>query len=360
MSLRWIQRTTAALALSALSLGLGGCVSRVLAHLAVKAPNEQRVPRVVRDPAYAARFDRTYAQAWRLTVGPPAAELAVAVVEPGDYQFRYRVTVQVDANGRRRLVPESEWTRPDQPAAETPKPIDCRGTILALHGYMDTKENMMHWALYLAQQGFRVVLVDLRGHGRSTGNAIGYGAFEARDVSQVIDELARRGLAGSTVGVLGVSYGASTGLLLAARDSRVAAVVALEPFSNAEQAVVEFAHGVAPERAAKISAAEFDAALARAPKIGGFAWKDADVLAAMAAVKVPVLFYHGAKDRWLSPENSRRLAAAAPAGSRLQILENDDHVLLSMRLTPIATDVSAWFATRLAAAPANVAAAGQR
>jgi pimeloyl-ACP methyl ester carboxylesterase len=201
------------------------------------------------------------------------------------------------------------------------------------------------------------VLVDLRGHGRSTGDAIGYGAFEARDLSQVLDELGRRGLAGASVGVLGVSYGASTGLLLAARDPRVATVVALEPFSNAQQAVVEFAHGVAPERAARISAAEFDAALARAPKIAGFAWKDADVLAAMASVKVPVLFYHGAKDRWLSPENSRRLAAAAPAGSKLQILGNDDHILLSMRLTPIAAEVSAWFASRLSSTAAEHAVA---
>ena len=52
---------------------------------------------------------------------------------------------------------------------------------------------MAPWALRLAQEGWQCVLVDLRGHSRSTGPQIYFGLQEAHDLSQLLDELARRG-----------------------------------------------------------------------------------------------------------------------------------------------------------------------
>jgi pimeloyl-ACP methyl ester carboxylesterase len=164
----------------------------------------------------------------------------------------------------------------------------------------------------------------------------------------VLDELQRRKLMDDQIGVLGVSYGASMSLLLAAQDKRVATIVALEPFSDAAKAVVEFAHGISPGQAAKISQSTFAAAVTKAAHRGNFSWSTGDVLAAMDHVTAPILFYHGAKDSWLSPENSRRLFAKAPAASRLVILPDDDHLLLSMRLGSIVPEVTEWFGSKLA------------
>ncbi len=318
-----------------------GCVSSMLATMAVKAPNQQQVPRVVQDAEYARRFDSVYSRIWRLPVGPPPAELCVAVLEPGNYQFSYQVQPR-EANGRRWLQPTYDWHLPAEPRP-------CKGTIVMLHGYRDSKENVAHWALCLAEFGYRCVLVDLRGHGRSTGDLIGFGAFEVTDLSRLLDELRQQGLAGDRVGFLGVSYGASMSLLLAARDKRVAAVVALEPFSNAAKAVVEFAHGIAPQEAAKISDADFAAAIAKAAHRGQFSWESGNVLAAMDQVTAPVLFYHGAKDTWISPENSRLLQSRTHGPSRLVILPDDDHIWLANRLdNEIVREVSGWFDRYLA------------
>jgi pimeloyl-ACP methyl ester carboxylesterase len=334
------------LALSGVALVLSGCVSSILATRAVKAPNQQRPPRVMRDADYARRVDQLYTQAWRVKVGPPAADISVAVLEPGDYKFSYAIELKQNEKGHKWLAPKFDWVVPDQATAT---PLAAKGTLLLLHGYMDSKENVLHWALVLAEAGYRCVLVDFRGQGRSTGDVIGFGAFEVHDLALVLDDLQQKRLAPDKIGVLGVSYGASMGLLLAARDSRIAAIVALEPFSNAETAVVEFAHGVAPKEAAKISEATFKAGVAGAARRGKFSWAEGDVLAAMGRVKAPVLFYHGAKDRWLSPDNSRRLMAKAPSGSKLVILPDDDHILLSMRLDNIMVpDVRAWFDRNLA------------
>jgi pimeloyl-ACP methyl ester carboxylesterase len=312
-----------------------------LATVAIKAPNQQQKPRVATDAAYAATFDGLAAQRWMLPVGPPTAKLAVEVVEPGNYQFKYAVEPKQNEQGYHWLEPKFEVT---MPAA----PLPAKGTVIVLHGYRDTWENTMHWALCLAEVGYRCVLVDLRGHGRSTGDTIGYGAFEVPDLVQVIDDLQKRGLTADRVGLLGVSYGASMSLLLAARDHRVATVVALEPFSNAAKALVEFARGVAPQQAAQISAASFSAAVSKASARGKFSWSDGDVLAAMDQITAPVLFFHGAKDTWISPDHSRALQARAKGVSRLVILPEDDHVFLSMRLGAIGPDVRGWFDTYLA------------
>ena len=333
------------LVLAGLTLLLSGCISSILANIAIKAPNQQQTPRVVRDAAYAARFDGVCARSWRLSVGPPAAELAVEVVEPGNYQFTYSVEVKQNEQGFRWLEPKYDWKKP-----ETFLPV--KGTLILLHGYRDTRENVMHWALCLAEFGYRCVLVDLRGHGRSTGDQIGFGAFEVHDLQQLLDDLQKRGLMGDRAGMLGVSYGASMSLLLAAQDRRVGAIVALEPFSSAAKALVEFAHGVAPQQAAGISAADFAAAVDKASARGKFSWASGDVLAAMDRISAPVLFYHGAKDTWISPDNSRALQARARGPSRLVILPEDDHIWLATRLDDhLVPEVREWFDRYLAPAP---------
>lgn len=335
-----ISRIIAGLGVATLVLLLSGCVSSILATMAVKAPNQQQTPRAVADQGYAKRFDSLYAQTWRVHVGPPAAELSVGVIEPANYQFRYTIELKQNEQGFRWLEPQFEWK---MPAREAFARSTVKGTIVILHGYRDAKENIAHWALCLAQYGYRTVLVDLRGHGRSTGDVIGFGAFEVNDLKLVLDELQKRGLAGEKIGMLGVSYGASMSLLLAARDPRVVAIVALEPFSDASKALVEFAHGVAPAEAARISDKSFAAAVKKAGERGKFSWDEGNVLAAMDRVNAPILFYHGAKDTWMSPEHSRILQAKAKGPSRLVILPMDDHVFLSMRLGEIVPDVVAWF-----------------
>ena len=72
----------------------------------------------------------------RIDVGPPAASLAVALIEPH---------------------------------------LSVRGTVFVLHGIRDSKESVRAWGERLASAGYRAVLVDLRGHGRSSGTFLSYG-----------------------------------------------------------------------------------------------------------------------------------------------------------------------------------------
>jgi pimeloyl-ACP methyl ester carboxylesterase len=132
-------------------------------------------------------------------------------------------------------------------------------------------------------------------------------------------------------------------LLTAGRDARVSAVVAFEPFASADKAVPELMRAVFKKEARGITDAQFAAAHVKEARIAGFDWRAADIPAALSRTRAPVLFLHGAADRWLSPEHSRELAKVAPPGSRLVIVPGDNHVTLPLQMEAVERDVIGWF-----------------
>jgi pimeloyl-ACP methyl ester carboxylesterase len=333
--------------LLATSLMVTGCVNTAVTRAITEAPNLREKPRMLR-PYRAAQLqksDATYAIALRVPVGPPAAELSVAVINPGNYMVATSVGHGEIKDGAAPVWPQTDWTLPAEPL-DPPSPP--RATVLVLHGFQDSKEDVIHWALYLAEHGYRAVLVDLRGHGRSTGAWVGYGAFEARDLGQVIDELERRQLVTGRIGVLGISYGASVGLQLAGLDKRIEAVVAIEPFSEPRSAVMEFARAVVPGLVRGWTDQDFSAAEDRASQWAGFSWKDADVEKAVAETTAQILYIDAANDHWISPQNSQRLADVTRGVHGLETVRFEqtgieDHVLLSWLLEPMAPSVLRCF-----------------
>jgi pimeloyl-ACP methyl ester carboxylesterase len=197
-------------------------------------------------------------QHFTVSVGPPKAALSVSVVEPSSGGI----------------------------------PAPAKGTVLVVHGIFGRSLTMLHTAHRLAEAGYRAVLVDLRGHGRSTGEYLTYGTQEARDLSQVIDVLQARGLAGGPIGVYGISYGATTSIHLAALDRRVKAVVAVEPFSMVRSELAHFA-AIVPQQT-------FEQALREAGCIAGFDPDGSDAADAIGRTSAPVLLMHGTDD-WIVP-----------------------------------------------------------
>lgn len=338
-------RRAIAIAAGLFSLAFAGCTVPYLAQRMVQAPNTQGLQRP-EDPKRAELFNKTCSQEFMVPVGPPRAVLSVAVIEPGDYGLKYDLTI---SEGPKGLAASYRLSWNLRPAGSTP--VRAKGTVVLLHGILMNKETVIHWALYLAERGYRTVLVDLRGHGDSTGEWITFGSAERRDLAQVLDELERRGLVAGRVGALGISYGAAMALDWAAIDPRVATVVALEPFSDPRRAIVEFARSFAADQVKGVTDAQFAAAEDKAARYAHFQWADDDVMAAVRRMHVPVLFFHGAKDTWIPRAHSERLMSVAPAGSRLRVLADDNHVTLSIRLKPIAREVAAWFDAHLAPGP---------
>ena len=106
-------------------------------------------------------------------------------------------------------------------------------TIVLMHGYGSTREEMLPHAEYLHEAGYNALLFDFRASGASEGDAVTIGGLEREDALGALDYLEARGdLNMSRVGFQGISMGAAVAIMAAAGDERVAGVVAESPFKD--------------------------------------------------------------------------------------------------------------------------------
>lgn len=307
--------------LVAILLGLGGC-STVLTQAIVRTPYQlqpfSQTSEVWEAPYQALGVRERFRVA--VTSGEPA-RLAVSVIDPPD--------------------PTSE----------------PRGTIVVLHGIRAAGLWMIPIGDRFAEAGYRVAIVDLRGHGGSSGATLTYGVRESQDLVQVLDELEARGLLVGKIGVFGHSYGAATAIEFAALDRRVAAIVAAAPFADLRDEVPHYVRTVLPGVGSLIPASYFNAALDDAGRIGNFNPDDASAEAAITQTSAPILLVHGLDDLIIPPEHSLRIYAAAEQPARLVFLPDTGHfgVWWDAR-GEVATESLAWFDEHLADAQPQPAA----
>lgn len=273
-------------------------------------------------------------------VGPPSAELNVIEFPPQDYHLNIRSKVTPLAGGKNYL---QFWMEPETNAVPRPAPPDRRATIFILHGYMLNKETMAGWAFLLAQDGYRVVLVDLRGHGQSTGDAVSFGKHETEDFRQLLDYLLAHNLCDTNVGVLGYSYGADLALHWAAHDSRVRTVVAMAPYDDAEEAIERLAR----ELKIHITRSALQKATTRAAARMDIKWADWSGAAAIRQVHVPVLLIAGEKDTISQPPDIMALHKAAGGEAKIIEVPMANHEVIEFWFHDLGKPVLEWFQEKL-------------
>jgi len=115
-------------------------------------------------------------------------------------------------------------------------------TVVLVHGFKNTRADMLEHARFLHDGGYAVLLYDSRGCGAS-GGTFGVGATEDRDVRGAVSYLiAAARPAAAHIAVLGVSLGAGDALLAAERDLRIAAVVADSSWADERVQLARMTH----------------------------------------------------------------------------------------------------------------------
>jgi pimeloyl-ACP methyl ester carboxylesterase len=326
-------------------MACSGCMTPGgIARRALEAPNRQNNS----DKEFKSfAFATTNFPVQRATVGPPPATLELMVIEPGDYGAKIfskitprRPLSKGDTKTNLFTFGFSFAKYPIRPKLQT---NDIRGTIFLLHGYSLSKEFMLPWGMTLAQAGYRVVLVDLRGHGHSTGDRIYFGGVERTDMVQCLDELQQRRVCAGPVGVLGVSYGAVLALQWAAVDSRVQTVAAISPYMDPGTAVADFLKTYVPALSSRTDKKASDIVAQRLAAEG----PDLNTTAAVRQLKQPVLFVRGGHDELCSAEDLKYLQAAAPPGSEVTEVPLANHLVAGMCISQLSGPVIEWFGRHL-------------
>jgi dipeptidyl aminopeptidase/acylaminoacyl peptidase len=186
--------------------------------------------------------------------------------------------------------------------------------VAVLHGIGDTRLGAWGFSPMFLKAGYSVLLPDSRGHGDSGGEITTYGEKEADDAIRWAEWMRSRGC--RDVFGLGESLGAAILLEAAGKQPAFNALAAECAYSGF--------FAIAEERLARATQLpEFAARAIVTPVIlsgigyariryGIHLW-DIDPTEAAQTSKTPILLIHGVADRRTSAENSRRIAARAPA-----------------------------------------------
>lgn len=318
----------------AMSLTTTGCTSWIAGQI-VTPPGADRTNYVASRESRKWFSDAYGFRHLDIAVGPPEARLAVTIINPRDYGLEYRfhdfrkntIDVDIEINGPEKAGDERE---PD------------KGTVIVLPGMLQSRYTMTFWGIGLAQRGYRVALVDLRGHGESTGEYLTYGLIESRDTIQVIEALESADLLEPPVILLGASYGAATALMAAAQSKDIAAVVAFAPFTDAASSIEHLARTMFPFLSKTISRDRMADAIDRASAISDENIRRARAIDVVDRVDVPLLLVHGLEDTWVPPRNSFELYRAACRSADLMVIPGAGHMDLPMRYDEFSERVFDW------------------
>lgn len=180
-------------------------------------------------------------------------------------------------------------------------------TIILAHGHAQNRAQLLPEAAILVEAGFGVLLFDWRAHGESEGDFTSWGWLEQEDLAAALGFLSQHPKVDPfRLGALGFSRGGTVSLEVAARDSRIRAVVAASTSTSLREALArDFGSGP----------------LAVLPTRLVFALHGVDIDSVRPIEKIcavsprSVLIIHGAADEATPVENGRRFwnAACAPS-----------------------------------------------
>lgn len=206
-------------------------------------------------------------------------------------------------------------------------PGDKGPAVIFVHGVNANREedgDFLNIAARLTEEGYGVLLFDLRGHGRSEGETVSAGYFERQDVLGAFDYLKAQGISPERIGLLGFSMGAATALLAAAEEPSLKAVVADSPFADISDLLAQetarktpFPEWLVP---VFIPGVEVAANLFYSIKIAELAPEDA-----VSGMDYPIFLIHSTGDSRIPSDHSVRIHAAAHPDSTIWLVQGLEH-----------------------------------
>ena len=291
---------------------LGWLGAKSIAARVVRAPNHdapgQRFAQATVPWAFGGK-QSVGVRARRVAFGGGVISLRVVVVEPADELFSPPSGMELC------------WVRPER--IRLRQPI---GTVVLMHGLWCSVEMTAPHAACLANAGFRCILLDLRGHGESSGTTVSFGKHEVEDLREVLHVLRADGTVQGPLALFGLSMGAVTALMAAGRGVTAHAIVAVASFARLRDVAPNFSREFVGWLARFVSSRFIDRVIAHAGELADFD-PDADCPLALAPlIRMPVLLVHSARDTLVPAQESLRIAAALGGPQRCVVLPGADHI----------------------------------
>lgn len=169
--------------------------------------------------------------------------------------------------------------------------------ILLVHGWGGSASQFNALGTELVDAGYRVVALDMPGHGRSTGSVTSFMHFAG-----TIEQAHR--LVGPFEGIVAHSLGAAGVQVALSRHLRIPRAVFLAPFAHIDTFVERFAE------ACRLDHATTEGMIKDGERWLGVSFEEIAPLRLARELTTPLLILHSDNDRMTGIEESRQLAAA--------------------------------------------------
>lgn len=207
---------------------------------------------------------------------------------------------------------------------------NAHATVILCHGYHSRAEHdfgAQFPALY-ASGGCNLLLIDERAHGLSEGKCLTFGQLERYDIAQWVHWVREHSRVQRPIALYGVSMGAASVLLAAQlpelRDE-LACVVADCGYSSFELEVTDAVHHAT--NAPRWLQGPLARACVRILRRNGLDFDAVDTTPGMAALDIPILFFHGDADTFVPLHHSERNLAACRHEQRLIVIPGAEHAM---------------------------------
>jgi len=200
-------------------------------------------------------------------------------------------------------------------------PEDTNRYVIISHGNTGNRFGAMKYASVFLEQGFNVIVYDLRGHGLDEPTFCTYTVRERKDLLAMIRDSRERYPRASLFGIHGESLGASASVAVLEEKPPVDFVVADCGFSE----ILPVLYIKAAEM--HLPGFLFDLASVFAGIRFGCSFSQMRPIDSLKENTIPILFIHGADDHSIPPEHSERMKAATKGYAELHLIPGAAHAM---------------------------------
>jgi uncharacterized protein len=198
---------------------------------------------------------------------------------------------------------------------------DSKKVLIIVHGYTSNYIWSLQFINMFFSEGFNVLLVDQRGHGRSEGKYATYGYYEKYDLDHWVNWVRQRVGKDAVIGLHGQSMGGGTVLQYAAINKYVKFIIADCPYSDVTQLMKHQFNEIK-----HVPFLPFKYFLDMRLKVfAKFSMKDATPINSMKDKEIPIFFIHGSEDNFVPTYMSKDMYEVKKGYKKLLIVEGAVH-----------------------------------
>ena len=246
----------------------------------------------------------------------PAAEGTEKLLQEGRERAKeeYETFVEVYEPGVETLTIEKDVTiSAGYFEAEEP----THRTVILIHGYRGRHEGMYAYAYNYLQEGWNVLMPDLRGCGESGSDYIGMGWTDREDMLSWIDSLVERDAEAEII-LHGVSMGGATVMMTSGEETPDQVKAFVEDCGYTS--VWDIFKSELGLRFHLPAFPILDVASALAKLQADYSFKEASALEQVKKCEKPMIFFHGSEDNFVPFDMEHVLYEAKPGDNKKEVI----------------------------------------